>query len=165
MKNKTKGFGALMVLLVLVIIILVCLVGFLVYENSSKDTAQDVANVQTQTQTDASVGGTPTNDLTKEEALQMYVENTGEPRPTTVLNPVFKNSKIAGYRTAEVSMGNDMSGFMALFYQTPDQSWHFFTGTQSVMSCSKYNTQDLKKAYAGDPCFLNSSTQGTVTVD
>jgi len=75
---------------------------------------------------------------------------------TTVLGvPTIKDSKVSGYQTAEIS-GSDvegLSGHVDLFYRKTSGAWKYFTGTQSELACSKYNTTDLKNAYMGDPCW------------
>lgn len=88
----------------------------------------------------------------------------------TMLNtPVIKASATANYKTAQVSIGSDTSltsGAIGLFYQTPDGVWHFFLGTQSELSCSRYSTVDLKKAYAGEECYDEAKkTSSTVTLN
>ena len=42
----------------------------------------------------------------------------------------------------------------ALFYRTSKTAnWKYFTGTQAVLSCSDYNTKELKNAYSGEVCY------------
>ncbi len=42
----------------------------------------------------------------------------------------------------------------ALFYRTSETAdWKYFTGTQAVLSCSDYNTKELKNAYSGEVCY------------
>lgn len=63
-------------------------------------------------------------------------------------------SKTEGYRTVRLRLG-DSFGFgsaAGLFYETPDKKWHFFSISQAVLSCSEYDTDDLKKAYVGETC-------------
>lgn len=73
--------------------------------------------------------------------------------------PVIKDSKTEGYRTTTLTIGSIVDGEAGmgsaayLFYQTPDEKWHFFTATQQVIGCDRYNTTDLKKAYLGDSCY------------
>lgn len=72
--------------------------------------------------------------------------------------PVIKDSKTPGYKLTTIGTSGydgtsvNVGGFVSLFYQTPDGVWHFFKGAQSVLNCSDYNTQDLKKAYLGEQC-------------
>jgi hypothetical protein len=75
-------------------------------------------------------------------------------------------SQTAGYKTAIIPLfayGDYVGGFVGLFYQTPDEVWHYFKGTQQALDCSEYNTVDLKKAYLGDVCY-DSSTESTVSL-
>ena len=42
----------------------------------------------------------------------------------------------------------------ALFYRTSKTAdWKYFTGTQAALSCSDYNTKELKNAYSGEVCY------------
>lgn len=85
-------------------------------------------------------------------------------------NPIEKASKTEGYTTAQVGLGSvldDQSmpgGAAGLFYKTPDGKWHFFTGTQAALACADYNTDDLKKAYLGEPCYDASGKDSTVAL-
>ncbi|MDR0917790.1 MAG: hypothetical protein LBM93_00845 [Oscillospiraceae bacterium] len=43
------------------------------------------------------------------------------------------------------------------FYRTNTNSeWVYFTGAQSILSCDEYNTDDLRKAFAGEKCQTSS---------
>ena len=69
---------------------------------------------------------------------------------------VVKDSQISPYQTITANGGNAA----LLFYRTsPDADWQFFTGTQGVLDCTDYSTEDLKNAYAGDACWDNSTGQ------
>ena len=73
--------------------------------------------------------------------------------------PKIAASKTAGYQTAEVSTNNVYylaGGAVALFYQTPDKSWHYLASTQQVLSCSDYTTPEAKAAFAGTSCMDGS---------
>ena len=76
------------------------------------------------------------------------------------LNNNIKDSQYTPYQTLRISVG----GAAGLFYRTsPEAKWQFFTGTQAVLDCSDYNTEDLKKAYLGEPCYnYNTQTDSTV---
>ncbi len=84
--------------------------------------------------------------------------------------PTIKDSKTTGYRTAQLNISSyadgmvGVGGFVGLFYQTPDKTWHFFQGTQNELSCSQYNTPDLKKAYLGESCGDQSGAKSTVSL-
>ena len=59
------------------------------------------------------------------------------------------DSSVTPYQKTQISGGNAA----LLFYRvSPNADWQFFTGTQGLLECSDYNTQDLKNAYAGDRC-------------
>lgn len=83
--------------------------------------------------------------------------------------PKITTSATSGYKTAEVGIGGDSElagGAMGLFYQTPDGVWHFFKGTQQILTCTAYTTTDLKKAYVGQACFDSTkNVNSTVTIN
>lgn len=63
---------------------------------------------------------------------------------------VVTDSTVSPYQRIDISGGNAAQ----LFYRvSPDAEWQYFTGTQEALSCSEYNTQDLKNAYAGTTCY------------
>jgi len=82
--------------------------------------------------------------------------------------PTTKASKTTGYTTSTISIGgaayNSVGGFAGLFYKTPDKTIHYFTGTQSQLSCDTYNTTDLKKAYLGETCYKDNNKTAVVTL-
>lgn len=66
------------------------------------------------------------------------------------------DAKISGYQTAKASVSGPTAragGGVGLFYKAPNQDWKLFKIVQSVLSCSDYNTDDLKNAYAGVTCY------------
>lgn len=83
---------------------------------------------------------------------------SGYPMNLTDLESKIKNSQISPYQTLQVAIG----GGYALFYRvSPDAEWQYFTGGQGPLSCSDYDTEDLRKAFAGDACF-DGQTESTV---
>lgn len=73
----------------------------------------------------------------------------------------IKNSQYEPYQKLTVSLG----GAAGLFYRTsPDAKWQFFVATQSALDCSDYNTDDLRKAFAGDICYNGSTSLNQSTV-
>ena len=106
-------------------------------------------------------------------ALKPYyaVLKAGNPSATTygVTLGVIKTeqSKSTGYTTTSISVGGAPSyqgtgGYAALFYTTPDNTLHYFTGAQGTLQCDQLNTSELKKAYLGAECYSND-TKSTVT--
>lgn len=80
--------------------------------------------------------------------------------------PVIKSSSVSGYKRAQLSTGNVFTrteGTVVLLYRTPDSKWHYFMNGQTLPGCNVYNTVDLKRAYAGEPCSLTSGQAATVT--
>ncbi len=68
-----------------------------------------------------------------------------------------------GYQNASVQITR-MTGLTGLFYKVPDQEWAYFTGTQELLSCTQYDTPDLKKAFAGSSCSDEAGMAATVEV-
>lgn len=87
---------------------------------------------------------------------------SGKPTPTA--------SKTSGYSTVELPVSAiadnkaTSTGAYALFYQTPDGLWHYFTDRDTVagLDCSAYNSRDLQFAYVGTPCRTSSTTAPSV---
>lgn len=80
--------------------------------------------------------------------------------------PKLSDSAVTGYKRANVSTGNVnalVGGAAALFYQTQDKTWHYFTSTQSVLPCNDYSAGDVRKAFAGETCMDGSGNQAKVT--
>ncbi len=62
----------------------------------------------------------------------------------------IEDSSVSPYQTIGVSF----DGAGGSFYRvSPSAEWQFFGGGQTAFSCDKYNTQDLKNAYAGEVCY------------
>ncbi len=74
--------------------------------------------------------------------------------------PEITKSPIAGYARASIAVTGATAfagGYQALLYQTPDTVWHFFMGTQNDLMCTEFNTADIKKAFAGYPCYVGET--------
>ncbi len=78
--------------------------------------------------------------------------------------PTIKSSSVDGYQTATVGISSRQSvgSAAALFYHKGTDTWKFFKTTQAISSCSEYNTDDLKAAFADQPCVSDSKTDTTV---
>lgn len=71
----------------------------------------------------------------------------------------IKNSKNAPYQT----MTGGILGAVGLWYRvSPDAPWQWFKGTQAVLGCEEYNTDDLKKAYEGEKCMEGNGEMSEV---
>lgn len=54
-------------------------------------------------------------------------------------------------------------GAAGLFYRTdPEAKWQFFTGTQYFLGCEEYDTDDVRKAFAGAECYDYEIGQNSV---
>ena len=83
------------------------------------------------------------------------------------IGPNITESQTAGYKRADVGMasyGAPAGGSQGLFYQTPDNTWHYFTNTQELVPCSDYSTQDVKKAFVGSKCSDDAGQESTVSL-
>jgi len=98
-----------------------------------------------------------------------YTEESGNDAAKVLMGGLTtKASKTAGYSTASISIGGSdygsVGGFAGLFYVTPDNRIHYFTGTQSQLLCEDYSTTPLKEAYLGESCYDAADTSATVTL-
>jgi hypothetical protein len=136
------------------------------YANSEKNL---ICNVGGLAANGFTLGCSTMDDIQKranvlKDFVEAYRRDSDDESVFTVVNDNEElDSPIAGYTKMHGSVGTlgAVGGALALFYQTPDYEWHFFTGTQSALSCSDYNTPDLRKAYAGDMCY-EGETESTV---
>lgn len=74
-------------------------------------------------------------------------------------------SATKGYHYASINTGNVFApagGSIALLYQTPDGSWHYFKNTQSTLACSEFTAGDITKAFAGLQCATDTSQTSKV---
>ena len=78
--------------------------------------------------------------------------------------PTIKSSSTDGYQTASLSISSRQSigGAAVLFYQKGTGGWKFFKTTQNELSCSDYNTDELKAAFAAESCMSDTNTDTTV---
>ena len=91
---------------------------------------------------------------------EAYHDKTGEyPRILYGLNNKIVDSTFKPYQTLNISVG----GAAGLFYRVDrNAKWQYFTSAQGVLSCSEYNTEDLRRAYQGSGCMdgqVNSKVQ------
>lgn len=73
-------------------------------------------------------------------------------------------STTIGFRKARVTYAslNDIGSFTMLFYREKDNAWKYFTGVQSPLLCTEYNTEEIKYAFKGDACFDQAGNESTV---
>lgn len=109
---------------------------------------------------------------TQEQFASLYTPaSAGSALVGFVGKPVVKNSKTAGYHTLELPASTVIDqkftaiGNLAMFYQTPDKLWRYFQDRSNslLVECEKYNTENLRFAYADQPC-RRASTGKTDTV-
>lgn len=74
---------------------------------------------------------------------------------TALVNIEIKASLVAGYQKAQAGVGsiNGFGGFAGFFYKKDGGSWAYFAGTQEIIDCTKYNTDDTRNAFMGDACY------------
>lgn len=91
-----------------------------------------------------------TNELATQLSNAYYAKVNSYPLTIRVSNPTIKDSSVSPYQTLQVGTDNAAG----LFYRvSPDAEWQYFTSTQAELECSEYNTDDIRKAYAGDKCY------------
>ena len=89
-----------------------------------------------------------------------YFEKTGKyPSILSGYRSDIKDSAYSPYQTIWAGIG----GAAGLFYRTsPESKWQYFKATQSPLDCSDYDTDDLKKAYLGEECYVDNYNTSTV---
>lgn len=103
------------------------------------------------------------------EAVQPFVtvyssanpeENVGN---LVFQKPIVEASPTEGYQTAEVSISaiQGVGGTVGLFYSV-NGNWKYFGSAQAILSCDKYNTDELKIAYEGMACFDETTSSESV---
>lgn len=71
----------------------------------------------------------------------------------------IKDSEVKPYQTISANL----FGAAGLFYRTsPEAEWKFFMGTQSVLACDDYDTEELRNAYAGEVCYDTEKNEDSV---
>lgn len=92
---------------------------------------------------------------------KIYQEDTGKSAELLVAYPQqIKNSSVEPYQNISVTV----PGARVLFYRiSPEAEWRYFSDVPGVM-CSEYNTEDLRKAFAGQECTADNNS-GTATVE
>lgn len=92
---------------------------------------------------------------------KVYKEATGEDAYYLVAKEAdVKDSPVEPYQTISVAM----TGAGAIFYRvSPTSEWVYFSRGQMAPLCSAYNTDNLKKAFAGQTCY-DDVTQKNSTV-
>lgn len=91
------------------------------------------------------------NTLTK-----LYQEATGKDAKFLVAYPErIANSSVEPYQTISVLIPTARASFYRV---SPDAEWQYFTSGQSEPACSEYNTEDLRKAFAGQKCFAEDNS-------
>lgn len=83
--------------------------------------------------------------------------------------PTVQAGGVANYQTVRIQVSSVINdhlatdGQYALFYKTPDGIWHYFADqdNQVMISCSLYNSDNTRSAYAGQTCRVanNGSTK------
>lgn len=85
---------------------------------------------------------------------------------TTFLSLPTLEDKADGYQNASLTHGSITGGGsgVALFWKKADGQWQFFIGTQGLLPCDKFDSDDLRNAFNGHACWdAASETQITVS--
>jgi len=110
-----------------------------------------------------------TNAKTLAPYFAVYKAESGNDSSKVLMGGLrTKASTTAGYSTVSISIGGSdygsVGGFAGLFYVAPDNTIHYFTGTQSQLLCADYSTTPIKKAYLGESCYDATNEAATVTL-
>ena len=99
-------------------------------------------------------------DLSNDLAVAYQEKNNEYPLTISVSEKDVENSPYVPYQRVTANLGS----FAGLFYRTSkDASWRYFTGTQAVLDCSAYDTEVLKRAFAGEVCTNSAGLSAPVT--
>ena len=86
----------------------------------------------------------------------LYAQSSPERSGVAIEEPFVTESAIDGYKTAKaiVADGEPNQRLAALFYQKPDESWHFFAAAidPDMILCADFNSDDLTNAFVGFTC-------------
>ena len=85
---------------------------------------------------------------------------------TVLSDLVIKPSQTDGYQTATLNHASyrGVGGAAGVFYKDGDDDWLFFTSTHAAINCNLYDTVELKKAFAGKPCYdADAKAESTIT--
>lgn len=97
------------------------------------------------------------------ELVDAYKVATGVyPTSLSVSIGDIVDSSYAPYQRIVIGVQEGMSGAVGLFYRVSvDAEWVYFTSTQDLMSCAEFNTEDLRRAFAGEECWNGSDNKVT----
>lgn len=87
------------------------------------------------------------------ELSKIFEEATGEKVDYLVARVEhIRDSAVAPYQTIEVGR----RGYGSSFYRVnPEAEWVYFASGQDGPACAQYNTEDLRKAFAGRQCWAD----------
>lgn len=84
------------------------------------------------------------------ELAEAYEAKEGRTLGSVSISEDIEDSEVKPYQRLTVSI----PGAAGLFYRVnPEAKWQFFMGTQAPLACSVYDTEDLRNAFAGEPCY------------
>ncbi len=150
-KSKKLLYG---VLGLLVVVVIAAGTAFTLSKLVGSNTDSDTTATSNTANDDAALALTLA--LTK-QLTDVYKQSSADASQDVVLGaPNVQESATEGYKNARADIVAPESSepLMAIFYQTPDSTWHFFTATkdQDALGCAEYNTEDLVNAFIGFTC-------------
>ncbi|HMQ96460.1 MAG TPA: hypothetical protein PKD19_04555 [Candidatus Saccharibacteria bacterium] len=96
------------------------------------------------------------------EKMKPFINALPSVQPTTVLTGLkITDSLVSGYQRAGVNVSGigGIGGSVALFYRKSTGTWVYFTNVQQAISCSEYDTDDLKNAFKGETCYSEDNRE------
>lgn len=105
------------------------------------------------------------DNSTQGQLTRLLQSSNSDKKSASIESLEITSSGTADYKNAKAKLVSDRAEY-ALFYQTPDSTWHYFTVTenQDMLSCSDYNSDDLLNSYVGFTC-QNTTTNKSSYVE
>lgn len=101
--------------------------------------------------------------------FDVYAAHMNAATLTIVGYPMVEKSKIFGFETATITVGDPFGGTSATayFYRTPtNTSWQYFTTSDKVIACSSFTSEDIRYAFTGLTCYdAKTERELTVSID
>jgi hypothetical protein len=99
-----------------------------------------------------------------------YIDGIDHPSENLVFGNPYIYDGADGYKNAVLyqedasvaATDKDQTFFNGLYYKAPnDKGWTYFKGTRSMLACTAYTVDAVKKAFKGQPCYDQTAKKET----